>query len=138
MKKIEGQMADVIKEIISEGDSVVEIEGKEYYLTLTEKPEKTVAEDVEADPKLKQKLLQAKMDIFNGKTYTTDEVGEMIDQGKLQMNLEQTEQALEAFRNLRSQHYTQFETVEHKKRLLDNIQEKVILLSTSIPVKKGE
>src|SRR5699024_4377081 len=40
--------------------------------------------------------------------------------------------------NLRSQHYTYFETVEYKKRLLDNIQEKVILLSTSIPVKKGE
>lgn len=83
MKKIEGQMADVIKEIISEGDSVVEIEGKEYYPTLTEKPETTVAEDVEADPELKQKLLQAKMDILHGKTYTTDEVGEMIDQGKL-------------------------------------------------------
>src|SRR5699024_4935 len=83
MKKIEGQMADVIKEIISEGDSVVEIEGRKYYLTLTEKPETTVAEDVEADPELKQKLLQAKMDIFNGKTYTTDEVGEMIDQGEL-------------------------------------------------------
>lgn len=83
MKKIEGQMAGVIKEIISEGDSVVEIEGKEYYLTLTEKPEKTVAEDAEADPELKQKLLQAKMDILHGKTYTTDEVGEMIDQGKL-------------------------------------------------------
>ena len=78
------------------------------------------------------------MDILHGKTYKTDEVGEMIDQGKLQMKLEWTEQALEAFRNLRSQHYTQFETVEYKKRLLDNIQEKVILLSTSIPVKKGE
>jgi len=50
---------------------------------LTEKPETTVAEDVEADPELKQKLLQAKMDILHGKTYTTDEVGEMIDQGKL-------------------------------------------------------
>src|SRR5699024_9482020 len=52
------------------------------------------------------------------------------------MKLEWTEQALEAFRNLRSQHYTQFETAEYKKRLLDNIQEKVILLGTSIPVKK--
>ena len=54
------------------------------------------------------------------------------------MKLEWTEQALEAFRNLRSQHYTQFETAEYKKRLLDNIQEKVILLGTSIPVKKEE
>lgn len=83
MKKIEGQMADVMKEIISAGDSVVEIEGKKYYLSLIEKPETTVADDVEADPELKQKLLQAKMDILNEKTYTTDEVVEMIDQGEL-------------------------------------------------------
>lgn len=83
MKKIEGQMADVMKEIISAGDSVVEIEGKKYYLSLIEKPETTVADDVEAAPELKQKLLQAKMDILNEKTYTTDEVVEMIDQGEL-------------------------------------------------------
>ena len=83
MKKIEGQIADVIKEIISAGDSVVEIEGKKYYLSLIEKPETTVADDVEADPELKQKLLQAKMDILNGKTYTTDEEVEMINQGEL-------------------------------------------------------
>lgn len=83
MKKIEGQMAEVMKEIISDDNPVVEIEGKEYYLSLMEKPETTVANDVEADPKLKQKLLQAKMDILNGKTYTTEEVVEMIDQGEL-------------------------------------------------------
>lgn len=83
MKKIEGEMADVMKEIISAGDSVVEIEGKKYYLSLIEKPETTVAEDVEVDPELKQKLLQAKSDILNGKTYTTDEVVEMINQGEL-------------------------------------------------------
>jgi len=83
MKKIEGQMADVMKELISAGDPVVEIEGKKYYLSLIEKPETTVADDVEADPELKQKLLQAKMDILNGKTYTTDEVVEMINQGEL-------------------------------------------------------
>lgn len=83
MKKIEGQMAEVMKEIISDGDSVVEIEGKKYYLSLIEKPETTVAEDVEANPELKQKLLQAKMDILNGKTYTTEEVVEMINQGEL-------------------------------------------------------
>lgn len=83
MKKIEGQMADIMKEIISDGDPVVEIEGKEYYLSLIEKPETTIADDVEADPDLKQKLLQAKIDILNGKTYTTDEVAEMINQGEL-------------------------------------------------------
>ncbi|MYL57206.1 hypothetical protein GLW20_06775 [Virgibacillus halodenitrificans] len=83
MKKIEGQMAEVMKEIISNDNSVVEIEGKKYYLSLIEKPESTVAEDVEADPELKQKLLQAKMDILHGKTYTTEEVVEMINQGEL-------------------------------------------------------
>ncbi|HLR75545.1 MAG TPA: hypothetical protein VK077_09740 [Virgibacillus sp.] len=57
MKKIEGQMADVMKEIIAGGDPVVEIEGKKYYLSLIEKPETTVADDVEVDPELKQKLL---------------------------------------------------------------------------------
>lgn len=54
------------------------------------------------------------------------------------MRLEWTEQALEGFRNINSQHYTQFETVQYKKRLLKNIHEKVILLGTSIPVKKEE
>lgn len=54
------------------------------------------------------------------------------------MKLEWTEQALEAFRNIRSQHYTQLETTAYKKRLLENIQEKVILLGTSIPVEKED
>jgi uncharacterized protein YlzI (FlbEa/FlbD family) len=83
MKRLEGQSAEVMKGIIHDGDTVIEIDGKKYYLVLTEEPETTVAEDVEADPDLKQKLLQAKKDILDGKTYTTDEVIEMIDQGKL-------------------------------------------------------
>jgi len=52
------------------------------------------------------------------------------------MRLEWTEQALEGFRNMRSQHYTQFETAQYEKCLLESIQEKVILLGTSIPEKK--
>lgn len=83
MKKIEGQTADIMKEIISSGDSIVEIEGKKYYLSLIEKPETTVVDDVKADSDLKQKLLQAKMDISNGKTYTTNEVIGMINQGEI-------------------------------------------------------
>lgn len=54
------------------------------------------------------------------------------------MRLEWTEQALEGFRNIRSDYYTSSETKEYKKRLLKNIQEKVLLLGTSIPVKKEE
>ena len=83
MKKIEGQMAEALKEIISDDNSVIEIEGKQYYLSLIEKPESTVAEDVEADPELKQKLLQAKMDVLHKKTYTTEELVEMINRGEL-------------------------------------------------------
>lgn len=83
VKKLEGQIAEVIKGIIHDGDSVVEIDGKKYYLSLAEEPDTTVTEDVETDPELKQKLLQAKKDILDGKTYTTEEVIEMIDQGEL-------------------------------------------------------
>ncbi|WP_438313010.1 type II toxin-antitoxin system RelE/ParE family toxin [Sporosarcina sp. FA9] len=54
------------------------------------------------------------------------------------MKLEWTEQALEGFRNIRSDYYTSSETKEYKKHLLKNIQEKVLLLGTSIPVKKEE
>ncbi|QUW23089.1 type II toxin-antitoxin system RelE/ParE family toxin [Sporosarcina sp. Marseille-Q4063] len=54
------------------------------------------------------------------------------------MKFEWTEQALEGFRNIRSHYYTPYETAEYKKRLLENIQEKIILLGISIPVKKEE
>ena len=39
MKKFEGHIAEMMKEIISDGDSVVEIDGKQYYLSLIQKPE---------------------------------------------------------------------------------------------------
>lgn len=65
------------------GESVFEIEGKRYFLSLIEEPETTVEEDVEHDPELKHKLLQAKMDILEGNVYSTEEIIEMIDQGKL-------------------------------------------------------
>ena len=58
--------AEVIKEIICEGESIFEIDGKKYFLSLIEEPETTVKEDVESDPELKQKLLQAKKDILEG------------------------------------------------------------------------
>lgn len=83
MKKLEGYAAELINEIIREGDSVFEINGKRYYLALMEEPETTVKDDVEADPELKQKLLQAKKDILNGKTFTTDEVIKMIQRGEI-------------------------------------------------------
>ena len=83
MKKLEGQIAEVMKEIIYDGDTVIEIEGEKYYLSLAKESETTVMQDVEADPELKQRLLKAKKDISTGKTYTTEKVTEMIEQGKL-------------------------------------------------------
>lgn len=52
------------------------------------------------------------------------------------MKIEWTEQALEGFRDIQSNYYSLFETVEYKKRLLKNIHHKVSLLGTSIPVKE--
>lgn len=83
MKKLDGKIAEVIKGIIDDGDTVIEIDGRRYYVHLTEESETTVKEDVEADSELKRKLNQAKKNISDGKTYTTEEVFEMIDQGEL-------------------------------------------------------
>lgn len=83
MKKLNGYAAKVIKEIILEGESIFEIDGKKYYLGLIDEPETTVKEDVEIDPELKQKLLQAKKDITEEKVFSTDEVLEMIEHGEL-------------------------------------------------------
>lgn len=53
MKKLDGYAAEVIKEIILEGEPVFEIDGKIYYQALIEEPETTVKDDVTAEPELK-------------------------------------------------------------------------------------
>lgn len=83
MKKLKGYAAEVIKDIIREGDSIFEIDGRKYYLSIIEESETTLKEDVEQDTELKQKLLQAKKDILEGKVYSTEEILEMIQQGEL-------------------------------------------------------
>lgn len=83
MKKLNGYAAEVMRDIISEGESTFEIDGKKYHLTLVEEQETTIKEDVERYPELKQKLLQAKKDILDGKVYSTDEVLEMIKKGEV-------------------------------------------------------
>lgn len=83
LRKLDRHEAALIKSIIHDGESVIELDGKKYHLTLIEKPETTVKEDVDADPELKQKLLEAKKDILDGKVYSTDDVLEMIEQGEL-------------------------------------------------------
>ncbi len=83
MKKLEGNEAKLFKEIIQEDEMIVEVDGKNYYLSVIETSETTVKEDVEIDPHLKQKLLQAKKDIMDENIYSTEEVLELIDQGKV-------------------------------------------------------
>ena len=83
MKKLDGYAAEILKEIVREGESIFEIDGKKYFLSLIEEPSTTVREDVEANPELKQKLLQAKKDILEGNVFSTDKVLEMIDQGEI-------------------------------------------------------
>lgn len=83
MRKLEGYAAELMKDIIRDGESVFEIEGKKYHLTFIEEPETTVKEDVETDPELKGKLRQAKKEILDGQVFSTDDVLEMIDQGEL-------------------------------------------------------
>lgn len=83
MKKLEGHTAEVMKEIIRDGDTVIEIDGKKYYLSLIEETATTIAENPKTDHELKQKLLQAKKDILNGNTYTAEKVIDMIDRGEI-------------------------------------------------------
>ncbi|WP_059173182.1 hypothetical protein [Bacillus sp. FJAT-27445] len=81
MKRLYGHAADIIKEIVREGETVFEVDGKKYFLSQLEEPGTSVKEDFENDPELKKKLIQAKDDISNGKVYSTEEVLEMIEQG---------------------------------------------------------
>ncbi|KAA9014566.1 hypothetical protein [Niallia endozanthoxylica] len=57
MKRLNGYAAVLIKEIIREGESIFEIKGKKYFLSLIQESETTVNEDVEGNTKLKQKPL---------------------------------------------------------------------------------
>ncbi|WP_161783092.1 hypothetical protein [Pontibacillus yanchengensis] len=45
--------------------------------------ETTVAEDVEKDPELKHRLLQAKKDIIEDNSYTSEEMRELIRSGQV-------------------------------------------------------
>lgn len=55
-------------------------------------------------PELKQKLLQVKQDILSEKTYSIEEVAEMIGQGEIQVKIEWSEQPLEGCRNIQRQY----------------------------------
>ncbi|WP_425541846.1 type II toxin-antitoxin system RelE/ParE family toxin [Bacillus carboniphilus] len=49
-----------------------------------------------------------------------------------------TNQALEGFSNIQSNHFTSEETKEYKKKLVRRMEEKIVLLGTSVAVDKPE
>lgn len=86
MKKVDGQAAKVIEDIIQDKDQSFEFNGRLYKIVAIDNRndiETTVAEDVEKDPELKQKLLQAKKDIEEGNYFTSEEMREMIRSGQI-------------------------------------------------------
>ncbi|MCD5324427.1 MULTISPECIES: hypothetical protein [Pontibacillus] len=85
MKKIGAEAAKVLEEIFEDKDQSFELNGQKYKIVAIDHKdnETTVAEDVEKDQKLKRKLLQAKKDIKEGNSYTSEEMREMIRRGQV-------------------------------------------------------
>ncbi|MBM7571330.1 hypothetical protein [Aquibacillus albus] len=86
MKKVDAQAAKVLEDIFKDKDQSFELNGRKYKIVAIDNKddsETTVAEDVERDPELKQKLLQAKKDIEERNYYTSEEMREMIRSGQV-------------------------------------------------------
>ncbi|SEM75175.1 hypothetical protein SAMN05192533_105191 [Mesobacillus persicus] len=86
MKKVDAQAAKVLEDIFQEKDQSFELNGRKYKIVAIDNNdefETTVAEDVERDPELKRKLLQAKQDIEQGNYFTSEEMREMIRSGQV-------------------------------------------------------
>jgi len=83
LKKLNSYESEVIKDIIRDGGSAFELDGKRYQVISLDDPITTVKEDFERDAELEQRLQQAKKDILHNKVYSTDEILEMIEQGEL-------------------------------------------------------
>lgn len=86
MKKVDGQAAKVLEDIIQDKDQSFEFNGRQYKIVAIDSNgdfETTVTEDVEKDPELKQKLLQSKKDIEKGNYFTSEEMREMIRNGQI-------------------------------------------------------
>ncbi|GAB3065740.1 hypothetical protein [Virgibacillus ainsalahensis] len=81
MKKVDAQAAKVLEDIFQDKDQSFELNGRRYKIVAIDNEddfETSVAEDVERDPELKRKLLQAKKDIKEGNYFTSEEMREMI------------------------------------------------------------
>ncbi len=86
MKKLEGQQAEVIKGIINEGETIFEIDGSRYEISVISRKDlrrTSVKEDVENDSELMDILMQAKRNIQDGKYNTSEEMREMIRRGEI-------------------------------------------------------
>lgn len=83
MKKLRSNEAKLIKDIIREDDSVIEMDNKRYYVSLIEETKTIDCKNVESDPKVMRKIEQTKKGILNGKDFAIDDVVEMIDLGHL-------------------------------------------------------
>lgn len=86
MKKVDAQAAKVLEEIVQDKDQSFELNGQKYKIVAIDNKddsETTVAEDVEKDQELKRKLLQAKKDIKEGNSYTSEEMRELIRSGQV-------------------------------------------------------
>lgn len=86
MKKIDGQAAKILEDIIQDKDQSFEFKGQQYKIVAIDNKsdlETTITEDVEKDPELKQKLLQSKKDIEEGNYFTSEKMREMIRSGQI-------------------------------------------------------
>lgn len=86
MKKVDAQAAKVLEDIFQDKDQSFELNGRRYKIVAIDNKddfETTVAEDVERDPELKRKLLQAKKDIEKGNYFTSEEMRELIRSGRV-------------------------------------------------------
>ncbi|MCI3923504.1 hypothetical protein MO973_25080 [Paenibacillus sp. TRM 82003] len=81
LKKLEGNQAELFKTWIHDHeDTIVDIEGKHYLI----KPlTNAVQEEIESDSELKELIRKAKIDIANHEVFTTEEVIEAIEKGRI-------------------------------------------------------
>jgi hypothetical protein len=76
----------VLEDIIKDKDQSFEFNGRKYKIVALDNlddVDTTVAEDIEKDPELKQKLLKAKKDIEEGNYFTSEQMREMIRSGQI-------------------------------------------------------
>ncbi|WP_284139145.1 MULTISPECIES: hypothetical protein [unclassified Virgibacillus] len=82
MRKLKRSEAKLIKDIVHQNHTVIEIDNKRYFLSLVEEPE-PMKQPSKTNTKLAQKYVQTKLDILRGRNFSIDDVVEMMDNGVL-------------------------------------------------------